>query len=198
MSAADYEGTAHRPFLPKVQASRFNIIARFPDPVSAARAVERVRASGVPEADVSVLGAVADAVDPGTGLTEPDARVVRSAWNRAWLFGIVGGVIGAIIGIILILIPGFRHAVHAQLDWPAFIAAILIGGIVGAVGNALVGGVAGLDRSAANVDPYLDQLATGPELVGVHTTDAHETEIAAAALREAGATAIDSMPPTTS
>lgn len=195
MSAADYEGTARGPFLPKVRSSRFNIIARFPDPASAARAVERVRASGVPAADVSVLGATADAVDPGTGLMEPDAKVVSSAWNQAWLWGIVGAALGAVVGIILIVIPGFRHAVHAQLDWPAFIAAILIGGIVGAIGGALAGMVGGLDRSAANVDTYSDELATGSELVGVHTTDEQETRLAAAALREAGATAIDSTVP---
>ena len=195
MAAADYEGTARGPFLPKVRASRFNIIARFPDPASAARAVERVRASGVPEADVSVLGAPADAVDPGTGLMEPDAKVVRSAWNQAWLWGIVGAAIGAIVGIILILIPGFRDTVHAQLDWPAFIAAILIGGIVGAIGGALAGMVGGLDRSAADVDTYGDEVATGPELVGVHTTDDQETQRATAALREAGAIAIDSTAP---
>lgn len=195
MAAADYEGTARGPFLPKVRTSRFNIVARFPDPVSAAQAVERVRASGVPEDDVSVLGAAADAVDPGTGLMESDARVVRSAWNQAWLWGTVGAVIGAIVGIILILIPGFRDAVHAELDWPAFIAAILIGGIVGAIGGALAGMVGGLDRSVANVDTYSDEVANGPELVGVHTSDARETQLAAAALREAGATAIDSIAP---
>ncbi|HZQ38917.1 MAG TPA: hypothetical protein VFD32_23535 [Dehalococcoidia bacterium] len=195
MSAADYEGTARGPFLPKVRASRFNVIARFPDPASAARAVERVRASGVPETDVSVLGAEADAIDPGTGLMEPDRKVVSSAWNQAWLWGVVGAVLGAIVGIILLLIPGFRHAVHAQLDAPAFIAAILIGGIVGATGGALAGMVGGLDRSATEVDTYSDQLATGPELVGVHTTDERETELAAATLREAGATTIDSTAP---
>jgi len=197
MSTTDYEGTARRPFLPKVRTGRFNIIARFPDPASAASAVERVRASGVPEADVSVLGAVADVVDPGVGLAKPDARVVHSAWNQAWLWGIVGAVIGAIVGIILILIPGFRHAVHAQLDWPAFLAAILIAGVVGAIGGAFAGMVGGLDRSAAEVDTYGDELATGPELVGVHTTDDQETRLAAAALREAGAMAIDSTPPGT-
>ncbi len=197
MAATDFEGTARSPFLPRVRASRFNIIARFPDPASAARAVERVRASGVSEADVSVLGAEADAVDPGSGLTEPDAKVVKGAWNQAWLWGIVGAVLGAIVGIILILIPGFRHAVHAQLDAPAFIAAILIGGIIGATGGALAGGVGGLDRSAARVDPYPDQVATGPELVGVHTNDERETERATATLREAGAMTIDSMPPGT-
>ncbi len=195
MPAADYEGTARQPFLPRTRTSRFNVIARFPDPESAAHAVERVRASGVPEAEVSVLGAEGDAVEPGSGLMRSDAKVVRSVWNQVWLWGVVGAILGAVVGIILILIPGFRHAIHAQLDWPAFIAAILIGGIVGAIGGSLAGMVGGLDRSAADVDTYGDELATGPELVGVHTSDERETRLASAALREAGATAIDSVAP---
>ncbi|HLZ69166.1 MAG TPA: hypothetical protein VKV26_04570 [Dehalococcoidia bacterium] len=166
MPSADYEGTARQPYLPRTRTSRFNVIARFPDPASAARAVERIRAGGIAASDVSVLGGAGDEVEPGSGLMRADAAVVRSVWTRAWLWGLAGAVIGAVIGIILILIPGFRHAVRAQPDWPAFIAAILIGGIVGAIGGALAGMVGGLDRSEAHVDTYADEVACGPELVG--------------------------------
>lgn len=192
-AAADYEGDGGAPFMPGERSDRFNVVARFPTPASAAQAVARVRAARITPTNVSVLGGERDLVQPGSGISRSEGKVIGSVARHSLTWAGSGLVVGALAGIVLILIPAFRSAAHARLDWPAFLAAGLIGAIVCGIGAQLIGYVAGLDRKFTQEDTYSDLVAGGPTLVGVHTDSEPQTRQVTQALHEAGALSVDAV-----
>lgn len=168
MATEDYEGSAGHEFMRRANSNRFNLVARFPDPPTAERAVVRLRDHGFDANDVALLGSEADFVQTGIGLTPPESKVVWSSFRGTLVWGVVGAIVFAIIGVIIYAIPGFRSALGTGNGALGYLVAALIGAIVGVTLGGLVGGIAGLDRSRAGRDTYGDQIATGVMLVGVH------------------------------
>lgn len=186
MATADYEGSGGAEFMRRANSARFNLVARFPDPPSAERAVVDLKDHGFDGRDVSLLGSEGDFVKTGTGMTRPESKVVWSTFRDSMIWAVVGAIAFAIIGVIIYAIPGFRSALGTGNDALGYVVAALIGAIVGVTLGGLVGGVAGLDRSRSGRDSYGDQIATGVMLVGVHA-EGEQAQAAAEELRALGA-----------
>jgi hypothetical protein len=195
MASADYEGTAKTPFPPRVNFSRFNVVARYPNPAIAEQVLEQLRASGVPRGEASILGEEQDMVRPESGLSIADEKVVKAVAANAFIWAAAGGVFGIVVGIVRMLIPAFRHTVHAQVDAPALLSAALIGALLGGMGAYLVGYVAGLDSRFSETETYGDQVAMGTTLVGVHTESPEDTSAVSAKLQAAGALSVEAYAP---
>jgi len=193
MATTDYNGTSDQPFPAGTQASRFNVVARFPNPDAAASAIQRVRQQGIAEQDVSMLGQETDMVRPETGLSRPDEKVVKSVVRQTTLWMAGGAVIGAVLGIIIMLLPPIRSLLSLHITAAAFVAAAVIGAVVGAICGFLVGYVAGLDESHADTDPYTDQVAKGIAMVGVHAEDEQHIRAATEAFHASGALSVDTV-----
>jgi hypothetical protein len=186
MATADYEGSAGHNFMRRANSGRFNLVARFPDPPTAERAVVRLKDRGFDANDVSLLGSEGDFVQTGIGLPHQDAKVVWSSFRDAVIWGAVGAIACAIVGVIIYAIPGFRSTLGTKGDAIGYIVAALIGAIIGVTLGGLSGGIAGLDRSRAGRDTYADQIATGIMLVGVHA-EGDRLRTASSELRSLGA-----------
>lgn len=186
MATADYEGSAGHNFMRRANSDHFNLVARFPDPPTAERAVVSLKDHGFNANDVSLLGSEGDFVQSGIGLPHQDAKVVWSSFRDAMLWGAAGAIACAIIGVIIYAVPGFRSALGTEDDAVGYLVAAFIGAIIGVTLGGLAGGVYGLDRSRAGRDTYTDQIATGIMLVGVHA-EGERLRTATSELRSLGA-----------
>lgn len=126
---------------------------------SAADAVSRLEAAGIPHADISIVsndeanrGKYGD--HPGTG-------------TGASLGTVVGGGAGLLAGLGMLAIPGLGPVVAA-----GWLASTLVGAGVGAAAGGLLGSLtdAGIDHSDA--DAYVEGVRRGGTLVTVRTDDA--------------------------
>ena len=135
----------------------------------AEQAVSKLKATGIPEADISLVAnrhvsALHDNVADGS-----------SAAGGAGVGAAVGGGAGLLAGIGLLAIPGLGPVVAA--GWLAATA-------VGALGGAAVGGIvgalvhAGVPEADAHV--YSESIRRGGTMVTVRTSDANETAARAA------------------
>lgn len=185
MVAADYEGQAHLSFMPQASFARYNVIARMGSEEAARGAVAELHHAGVAEPDAAVLGACADAVHTGTGLTELDERLIRGVVRDACEGALAGGLCGGVVGLLISALPPLSGGVAAAAGGHALAAAF--GVAIGIVSGGLVGGVAGFDRSQAGSDTYGDQIAEAPCIVGVHVADAAQEREVCEILRRSGA-----------
>jgi hypothetical protein len=137
------------------------IYALFDDGQAAERAVERVRAAGVPEGDILVLSN--RPLEKSIG-----RRPERSA--RQWLVAAVGGLIGLAFGTALTTLTQTAWPLSTGnmpiITWWANLVIMfemtMLGAIVATVGALLV--LAGLGRSRGLSDPAV---TAGQVLVGV-------------------------------
>jgi hypothetical protein len=184
MVAADYEGRAHISFMPQAGFARYNVIARMGSEEAAQSTVAELHRAGVVGEDAAVLGASADAVHTGTGLTALDEQLIRGVLRDSCEGALTGGLSGGAIGLLLSVLPPLSHNVAAA---GGHALAAAFGAAIGFVAGGLVGGVAGFDRSQAGSDTYGDQLAEAPCIVGVHVEDAEQREAVCEILRRGGA-----------
>jgi hypothetical protein len=169
MASVDYEGTAHLSIVPQMPLDRFNIIARFRDAEAARNALQCLQAEHIPGEESSWLGYANDAVHAGSGLTEPDSKLVRAVARDMIAGGIAIGIAGAVVGMVLGIIPPLDSLMGAQASAETLGVGSVIGGLVGVTAGALIGGEAGFDRTQNGSDTYDDQVAEGAVLLGVHT-----------------------------
>jgi hypothetical protein len=148
--------------------STHNVTAAFRDLERASEAVERLRAEGVPEDAISVLGrSVDEGLDDGAAPDEPVGRGVGRHVAAGSATGTaVGGTLGALGAVAVATIPG----VGLVAGTGALIGAIAGGGLGGTVG-AIVEGESAL-RSSAGWQNTFQAIEDGAVVVGVHSDDA--------------------------
>ncbi len=191
MTMRDYQGTRNAEILPQVHADRYDLIARFRDQGSAAQAVADLRATGFAGEDATILGNTGDVVNTGTGLSQADAKITGSSFRLSML-GIGGGaVVGAILGVVILALPPVQSAIGAPIHTTGFIAAAIIGAIIGLTLCGLVGGILGLDRSQAGEQAYDMQTGGGDALVGVRASETPRQDEATELLQRAGALSVE-------
>src|SRR5579871_4686295 len=105
MVAVDYEGTAHLSVVPQIPLERFNLIARFGSADAAAAALRCLHEDDPDGDEASWLGYLSDAVHAGSGLTDPDARMVWAVVRDTILGGVVVGIAGIVAGMVVGAIP---------------------------------------------------------------------------------------------
>jgi hypothetical protein len=165
MANTDYEGAANAAVIPQRDLARYALMARFPNPASAAEAMVRLRAEGLDGDDTLVLGSQGDVVHVASAMTNSDRKAVSSS-ARGVVWGMISGAaVGALAGIIVLAIPPLRDSI-GHVSAGGWLAAAIMGAIIGLILGGLVWGIAGLDRSQAGVDTYGAQISTGETLVG--------------------------------
>ncbi len=191
MAMRDYQGARNAEILPKVHASRYDLIARFRDQGSAAQAVAELRANGFANEDATILGNMGDVVNTGTGLSQSDAKITGSSFRLSMLGIGAGAVVGAILGVIIFALPPVQSAIGAPIHATGFIVAAIVGAIIGLTLCGLVGGILGLDRSQAGEQTYDMQTGGGDALVGVRAGEMPRQDTAAELLQRAGALSVE-------
>ncbi|MHB8576198.1 MAG: hypothetical protein ACYDCQ_12800 [Dehalococcoidia bacterium] len=191
---ADYEGAANAAVIPQRDLARYTLMARFPNPVSAAEAMARLRAEGLAGDDTLVLGSRGDVVHVASAMTESDRKAVSSS-ARGVVWGMISGAaVGAITGIIILAIPPIRDSI-GHVSAGGWLAAAIIGAIIGLILGGLVWGIAGLDRSQAGVDTYGAQVSTGETLLGSRATGERAGAIAEVLHSSGGRIVEQGLPP---
>ncbi len=191
MAIRDYEGTRNADILPQVHAGRYDLIARFRDQGSAAKAVADLRDLGFANEDATILGNMGDVVNTNTGLSHADAQITGSSFRLSLLGGGSGAVVGAILGVIILALPPVQSAIGAPIHAGGFIAAAILGAIIGLISGGLVGGILGLDRSQAGEHTYDMQTGGGDALVGVSAHETQRKNTADELLHRAGALSVE-------
>lgn len=114
--------------------ARSNIVAVYPDHASAEQAVKLLHGHGFAMTDLSIVGRDYQVTEEPVGFVSATDFAVSGAATGAW----AGGLFGILIGAAFLVLPGLG---------PVFVAgplaAILLGGVEGAVACAVVGGLVG-------------------------------------------------------
>ena len=172
------------------------ITALFDDYESAAKAVDRVEAEGVPHADIAIVAGRAEALaaQPGAAETaEPAAPAHPSAAGDAaegagagaTIGTMIGGGAGLLAGLGIVAIPGIGPVVAA-----GWLVAAVAGAGVGAAAGGLLGALTGAGLSEADAETYAEGVRRGGTLVTVKAADdltGRVTDI----LKQAGAVDLD-------
>lgn len=177
------------------------VTALFDSYASAAAAVERLEAAGIPHADISIVasgpedGPVASA--PGTsapagqdeayaaGGSAVGASAVGATGTGAAVGTVLGGGAGLLAGLGLLAIPGVGPVIAA-----GWLVATLTGAGVGAAAGGLIGGLTAAGMSAGEAETYAEGVRRGGTLVTVRT-DATLAERALVLLDQAGSIDLD-------
>lgn len=147
------------------------VSAMFDSYSAAARAVDRLKSAGIPEADVSIVGGDAGMrSDPATGYattSDPVAEDSASgAGTGATLGAVVGGGAGMLAGLGTLAIPGIGPIVAA-----GWLAATLLGATAGGAAGGLIGALTGAGISETEAHEYTEGLRRGGTLVTVRAAD---------------------------
>ena len=158
------------------------VTALFDSYATAAAAVERLEAAGIPHADISIVasnpedGPVASA--PGTsapagqdeaygaGASAAGESVVGATGTGAAIGTVLGGGAGLLAGLGLLAIPGVGPVIAA-----GWLVATLTGAGVGAAAGGLIGGLTGAGLSANEAEAYAEGVRRGGTLVTVRTEE---------------------------
>lgn len=184
----------------------------FSDYASAANAIQRLKAAGLSDSQISILASNAEGWHkPGGSDVNPahdkdrDGRDDRSegAATGGGLGAIAGGAAGAAAGLGLLAIPGIGPVVAA--GWLASLASGAIAG--GAVGG-VVGALVESGTSRENAELYAEAVRRGGAIVtakvadseedrynGIINTSAIDVEARAAAYRNSGWTGYNPSAP---
>ncbi|WP_126173526.1 general stress protein [Altericroceibacterium xinjiangense] len=146
------------------------ISALFDTQEEARRAVEELRAAGVPDRDLSVI-----ARDPSwredTQVTDDD--------HTNLLRGILGGgALGAGLGVAALAIPGVGPFIAAgTIAATATPAAMAVGGAVGAAAGTMNEALKDHGVSDADADYYSDRIRNGGVFVSVDANGAQDRQL---------------------
>jgi hypothetical protein len=180
-------------------ATRYNVVAAFPDEQRAQRAVHRLTEAGVDKRHLRL-------VMPG-GNDDPDrVAVMRAemqdervlvhdetadAFNGVFVGTLVGGLVGLVVGVVWALLG------HGPLGPTARSLIVFMPfAIAGAVIGAIRGGALGPDNGARSRRSPRDDESLAAErdtLVAVHVADARTAERAQNVLEELGAERVDAI-----
>lgn len=152
----------------------------FPTRASVENAVNRLKAAGYQNTDISVLFPHNETTR--TFSTEKHTKAPEGAVTGAGAGAVVGGTLGWLAGIGLLAIPGVGPFIAAGPIMAA-LAGAGVGGAVGGVGGALVG--MGIPEYQAK--RYEGRVKKGGILLSVHCDTYEWTRQAEAILNECGA-----------
>jgi hypothetical protein len=153
MTAVDYEGTGKRSYIQDPHGGYYNLMATFPSPDEAGRAMQELRRRGFPSEHVHVMGTSEDAIDAAIGLPEEDKRVTTATIRYGMLGMVAGAVLGAVVGVILMAIPAFQSAIDVHPGAGAYLLAAAFGAIVGSM-MGFAGGIWGMDSRRSGSRTY--------------------------------------------
>ena len=151
----------------------------------ASNIVDRLKASGFVENDISVL--FPDKKGTRDFGHEKHTKAPEGALAGAGAGGVIGGTIGLLAGIGLLAIPGLGPFVAAGP-----IMAALSGTAAGAAVGSIAGGLIGMGIPEIQAKQYEDKIAGGNILVSVHCDDRDELKRAEEIFKNQGATDISS------
>lgn len=148
------------------------ITALFDDYDAAAKAVDKLEASGVPHGDISIVASNegdrhAGIVAPGSTSPTDESDAADGAGTGATLGTVLGGGAGLLTGLGLLAIPGVGPVVAA-----GWLVATLAGAGVGAAAGGLLGALTGAGLSDADAETYAEGVRRGGTLVTVRADDA--------------------------
>lgn len=166
---------------------RFIVVALYPDVDSARTAADSLIQSGIPTADVSIVvseGKVRRAIEEGDSLVPPAAS--RGVRHEGEVKGALrGGAAGLALGAELIVLGA-----DAVAALPLLAGMALVGGVVGAVGEATF---REMDLNLEETD-FRIHLHHGGALVVVYLRDANTSDGVIQLLRATPATEIQRHP----
>jgi hypothetical protein len=140
------------------------VFGLFNDRLSMGAAVDRLRAAGFRESDLSAL--LPDAGSSQEVAHEKHTKAPEGAAAGAATGGILGGTLGLLVGIGALAIPGLGPFIAAG-PIVAFLAGAGAGGAVGTLTGALIG----LGVPEYEAKRYESFLNTGGLLMAVHADD---------------------------
>ena len=134
----------------------------------AARAVDALKRSGIPEADISIVAnrdsyRDTDYVDTANGDATVNADT-SEAGTGAGIGGTLGAGVGLLTGIGILAIPGLGPVVAA-----GWLAATAVGAVAGAVGGGVIGAMVDSGVPEADAHVYAEGVRRGGTLVTVRT-----------------------------
>lgn len=132
----------------------------------AATAVSNLRAIGIPEANISLIGNRSVAED------HEDEHVKTGVGGGMGLGAAVGGGAGLLAGLGLIAIPGLGPVVAA-----GWLAATALGAVGGAVAGGLVGALVNAGVSEEDAHTYSETVRRGGTMVIVKYNDGEEANV---------------------
>ena len=145
--------------------------------------VERLKASGFSDNDISVL--FPDKSTTRDFAHEKNTKAPEGATIGAGTGGVVGGTLGLLAGIGLLAIPGVGPFIAAGP-----IVAALSGIAVGAAAGGITGALIGMGIPEIEAKRYEGKVKDGNILISVHTDDGAQITEAKRLLEAAGATDI--------
>jgi hypothetical protein len=127
----------------------------------AERIVERLKSSGFPTGEISILLPETDSKHDIAAVKATKAP--EGATTGAAAGGLTGGVLGLLAGIGSLAIPGVGPFIAAGP-----IMAALSGAAIGGTAGGIVGGLVGLGIPEIEAKRYEEKLKTGNYLIAVH------------------------------
>src|SRR6266853_3450948 len=131
--------------------------------------VERLRAAGFPDNDISVL--CPDKAGTRDFAHEQHTKAPEGAATGAGTGGVLGGALGWMVGIGALAIPGLGPFIAAGP-----IMAALSGAAVGAAAGGLAGALVGLGIPEYEAKRYEGKIKEGNILISGHTDDGNEVD----------------------
>ncbi len=141
------------------------ITAMFDDYDAAAEAVGRLKAAGIPESDISLVGGNERmrSTDPSvTSATDDTSNAGAGATTGA----IIGGGAGLLAGVGLLAIPGLGPVVAA-----GWLASTLVGGVAGAAAGGIIGALTDWGMSEEDAHTYAEGIRRGGTMVSARVDE---------------------------
>jgi hypothetical protein len=149
----------------------------------AEHAVQELRHAGFSPDHISVL--FPDKQGTRDFAHEQNTKAPEGAATGAGVGSLLGGVGGWLVGVGALAIPGLGPFIAAGP-----ILAALSGAAVGATVGGLTGALVGMGIPEYEAKQYEGKIQGGNILISVHTTDAHERDLAKEIFEKAGASDI--------
>lgn len=153
------------------------ISAMFDTYEAATRCVERLKASGIPESDISIVGGDERMRVATDGSTTTDTTYTDTESNAApgtAVGAAIGGGAGLLAGLGLLAIPGIGPVVAA-----GWLASTLLGAVAGGAAGGIIGALTDAGVSEEEAHTYAEGIRRGGTLVTVNTDSARAPDVMA-------------------
>ncbi len=155
----------------------------YPDYASADRAVQQLKAAGLPDRDISIVASDAEGWHkPGSSDVNPmhdkdrdgkDDRAEGAVAGSA-IGAVAGGAVGVATGLGLMAIPGVGPVVAA-----GWLAALAAGAVTGGAAGGIAGALIQSGTSKENAELYAETVRRGGAIVTVKVPDDEDVRYAA-------------------
>src|ERR1700749_3632977 len=155
----------------------------YPDYPTAARVVERLKAAGLKDSEISIVASDAEGWHkPGSSDVDPkhdkdrdghDDRAEGAATGGG-IGAVAGGAVGVATGLGMLAIPGVGPVVAA-----GWLAALAAGAVSGGVAGGIVGALVESGTSKENAELYAEALRRGGAIVTAKVPEDEQTKYAA-------------------